>query len=60
MPAPRTALGTDPMNDRSRLNPREMVHIDSADNESLNLQCGDKAENLAVVDTKYIAAGAAN
>lgn len=34
--------------------------MDSADNESLNLQCGDKAENLAVVDTKYIAAGAAN
>ena len=43
---------------RVSLNPREMVHIDSADNESvksLNLQCGDDAESLALVDsnTRY-------
>jgi len=34
---------------RVSLNPREMVHIDSADNESvksLNLQCGKNAEKL--------------
>jgi hypothetical protein len=38
---------------RVSLNPRETVHIDSADNESvksLNLQCGDEAETLAIVD----------
>ena len=45
---------------RVGLNPREMVHIDSIDNETLNLQCGDNAENLAIVDAKFIAAGAAN
>jgi hypothetical protein len=45
---------------RVSLYPRELVHIDSTDNESLNLQCGDNAENLAIVDTKFIAAGAAN
>ena len=45
---------------RVTLNPRQMVHIDSAENESLNLQCGDHAETLAIVDTsKVIAAGAA-
>jgi hypothetical protein len=43
---------------RVSLNPREMVHIDSTDNESvksLNLQCGDDAESLALVDsnTRY-------
>jgi hypothetical protein len=42
------------------LNPREMVHIDSADNKSLNLKCGEYAEALTIVDTsKVIAAGAA-
>ena len=44
---------------RVTLNPRQMVHIDSADNKSINLQCGDFAETLALVDTsKMIAAGA--
>jgi hypothetical protein len=42
------------------LNPRQMVRIDAANNESLNLQCGDNAESLAIVDTRFIAAGAAN
>ena len=39
---------------RVSLNPREMVHIDSADNESvksLNLQCGKNAEELTIIDT---------
>jgi hypothetical protein len=37
-----------------------MVRIDTAENQSLNLQCGDNAENLAIVDTTFVAAGAAN
>jgi hypothetical protein len=39
---------------RVSLNPREMVHIDSADTESvksLNLQCGENAEKLTILDT---------
>lgn len=45
---------------RVALNPRQMVHIDSAENTSLNLQCGDRADTLAIVDTStVIAAGAA-
>lgn len=45
---------------RVSLNPRQMIHIDSADNKSINLQCGDYAEALAIVDTsKLIAAGSA-
>jgi hypothetical protein len=42
------------------LNPRQMVRIDTAENESLKLQCGDNAESLAIVDAnKFIAAGVA-
>jgi hypothetical protein len=33
------------------LNPRQMAHIDTAENKSLYLQCGDNAEYLAVVNT---------
>jgi hypothetical protein len=45
---------------RVSLTPRQMVHIDSADNKSINLQCGDDAETLALVDTsKFVAAGTA-
>jgi hypothetical protein len=45
---------------RVSLNPSQMVHIDSAENKSINLQCGDSAETLALVDTsKFVAAGAA-
>ena len=29
----------------------EIVHIDSAANESLNLQCGKNAETLTIIDT---------
>ena len=35
-------------------NPREIVHIDSADNESvksLSLQCGKNGEKLTIIDT---------
>jgi hypothetical protein len=45
---------------RVSLNPRQSVHIDSAENKSINLQCGDHAETLALVDTsKFVAAGVA-
>jgi hypothetical protein len=44
---------------RVSLHPREMVHIDSADNESvksLNLQCGENAEKLTIIDTDSLVA----
>ena len=44
---------------RVSLNPREMVYIDSADNESvksLNLQCGKDAEMLTIIDTDNLVA----
>jgi len=45
---------------RVTLNPREVVHIDSVDNKSLNLRCGEQASALAIVDTgNFITAGAA-
>jgi hypothetical protein len=44
---------------RISLDPREMVQIDSTDNETMSLQCGDRAETLMVVDP-FIAAGAAD
>lgn len=36
---------------RVSLSPRQMVHIDSPDNDSLNLQCGEHANTLSIVDT---------
>jgi hypothetical protein len=36
---------------RFSLSPRQVVHIDAPQNESLNLQCGDKAETLSIVGT---------
>jgi hypothetical protein len=45
---------------RVSLNPRQTVQIDSATNKSINLQCGEYAETLALVDTsKLVAVGAA-
>ena len=41
---------TSPARVRISLEPGAMVHIDSPENESLNLQCGGDAEELAVVD----------
>jgi hypothetical protein len=35
---------------RVSLGPREMIGIDSTDNQTINLQCGDYAQTLAVVD----------
>ena len=36
---------------RVSLNPRQVVHIDSTDNKSLTLKCGDDADTLAIVDS---------
>ena len=35
---------------QTTLNPRQMGHIDAAEDKSLHLQCGDNAERLAIVD----------
>jgi hypothetical protein len=35
---------------RISLNPREVVHIDSTDNKTLSLQCGDYADTLSLAD----------
>jgi len=43
---------------RTNLNPRQMVSIDTADNKSLKLQCGDKAESLAIVESHGFVAAA--
>jgi hypothetical protein len=36
---------------QATLNPRQMAHIETAENKSLYLQCGNNAERLAIVDT---------
>ncbi len=44
---------------RVSLSPREIIHIDSTDNKTLDLQCGDQAKTLRIVDPKtFIAAEA--
>ena len=44
---------------RISLKPRQVVHLDSVD-ASLTLQCGDRAETLAIVEAREsVAAGAA-
>ena len=43
---------------RIRLNARQVVNIDGADNKSVSLQCGDYAEMLKIVDpSTLVAAG---
>jgi len=45
---------------RVTLAPYQVVHIDTAENKSLNLRCGKSAETLAVVtENKFVTAGAA-
>jgi hypothetical protein len=41
---------------RVSLNPHQIVHIDSVEQKTLNLQCGDHAEMLAVVDNRELVA----
>ena len=49
---------TSPARVRISLEPGAMAHIDSPENDSLNLQCGDDAEELAVVeDDEHVAFG---
>ena len=45
---------------RVTLDPRQVVHIDTAQNKSIGLQCGSAADTLAIVDTgKIYTAGVA-
>jgi hypothetical protein len=45
---------------RVSLNPQQTMQIDTAENKSLDLQCGDNAESLAIIDTSnFVAAGVA-
>ena len=45
---------------RVTLDPRQVVHIDTAQNKSISLQCGSAADTLAIVDTGTVyTAGAA-
>lgn len=49
---------TAPARVRVSMDPGAIVHIDSPENESLNLQCGDNAKKLAVVeDDEQVAFG---
>jgi len=44
---------------RVKLNPREIVHIDSTDNKTISLECGDYGDTLKLVDSQLVTAGAA-
>ena len=39
---------------RVSLEPQQMVHIDSADNQSIDLKCGDFAEKLSLIETSTL------
>jgi hypothetical protein len=41
---------------RVSLSPRQIVHVDSTDNKSISLQCGDRARSLALVGTREVVA----
>jgi hypothetical protein len=41
---------------RLSMNAGQIVHIDSPDNKSLSLQCGDSAEALKIVDSEAVVA----
>ena len=46
---------------RTNLNAGQLVIIDTPDNKTLKLQCGDNAVRLAIIDNNhFIAAGAGN
>ena len=40
------------------LDPRQVIHIDTPENKSLNLQCGQYADTLAIVDESNVIASA--
>jgi hypothetical protein len=39
---------------RVSLDPRQVVHIDSPDNKSIDLRCGDYAETLSLIETSTL------
>jgi hypothetical protein len=39
---------------RVSLDPRQVVHIDSADNKSIDLRCGDYADTLSVIESNTL------
>ena len=41
---------------RVSLEPGQVMHIDSPKQDSLNLQCGENAEKLSIVDTDHAVA----
>jgi len=43
--------GTSAARVRVSLDPRQVVHIDSADNKSIDLRCGDHADTLSLIET---------
>ena len=46
---------------RTNLNAGQSVIIDTPDNKTLKLQCGDKAERLAIIENRdFVAAAAGN
>ena len=46
---------------RTNLNAGQLLIIDTPDNKTLKLQCGDKAERLAIIESKdFVAAAAGN
>ena len=60
--SPMAKFGPDPariaVRVRVSLTPGQIAHIDTVDNETINLQCGDKARNIALVDSsKHVAFG---
>ena len=43
---------------QATLIPRQMAHIETTENKSLYLQCGDNAKRLAIIDAaKFVVAG---
>ena len=44
---------------RVMLSPREIVHIDSTDNKTISLECGDYGDALKLVDSQLVTAGTA-
>jgi hypothetical protein len=48
--------GDDATRLRVSLSPRQIVHIDSAGQKTLSLQCGERGEQLAVVDNRELIA----
>jgi hypothetical protein len=39
---------------RVSVDPRQMVHVDSADSKSIDLRCGDHAETLSLIESNTL------